>query len=262
MNPTQRLKYAALPFAALCLAPFACLAQGSPTPEQTYEIVTETIKPGMTAKFVQGVKAVDDYARSHGDPVGTEAYEITDGPRNGQIVILVPFNWATADQPASYEAGLDSVATKNVEPYTSSIEFQLTDVLPQYGNLAPANSPPMKYYEVEQYVIKPDKIGEFLAALTQITAAEHKENPGSNPVSVFEMRSGGNPYEITVAIGHSSIADFAKPGKSVFEALRGAYGDDAAIAIYRSAEESIASEQNYIAQYRPDLSYVPNGPGQ
>lgn len=260
MNPTKLLTCAALPLATLCLTPLACLAQGSPG--HTYEVLTETIKPGMTAKFVQGVKAVDDYARSHADPVGTQAYGIVDGPNQGQIVVLVPFNWANEDQPASYEAGLSRVATQSVEPYTSSVVFQLADLLPQFGNPAPENSPPMKYYDVEQYVIKPDKMGSFLAAVAQITAAEHKENPGSNPVSIFAGRSGGNPNTITVAIGHPSIADFAKPGKSLFAALQGAYGDEAAIAIYRSAEEAVASEQDYIIEYRPDLSYVPSRQGQ
>ncbi len=195
-------------------------------------------------------------------PWGTQAYEVTDGPNQGQVVVLVPLNWGDQDHPASYQAGLGSVATKSVEPYTSSVVFQLVDLLPQLGNPGPANAQPMPYYEVEQYIIKPDKMGAFLAAVAQITAAERKENPGSNPVSIFAARSGGNANEITVSIGHPNMADFAKPGKSVFETLRLAYGDEAGIAIYRSAEEAVASEQDYIVRYRPDLSYIPNGQAQ
>lgn len=260
MNRAQLFKYTALPLAALCLAPLACLAQGSAP--QTFEVLTETIKSGMTTQVAQGIKAVDDYAQSHGDPVGTSAYEVVTGPNMGQIVILVPFDWATEDQTPSYAAGLNRVATQKVEPYLSNLVFQLADLLPQYGNPAPANSTPMKYYQVEQYVIKPDQMGAFLAAIADLTAAERKENPSSTPVSIFRGRSGGNPNEITIAIGHPSLADIAKGGKSTFEALREAYGDEAAIAIWNSAEKSIASEDDYLIQYRPDLSYVPSGHGQ
>jgi len=260
MNRSALLKSAALPLAALLLAPLACLAQGSA--EHTYEVFTETIKPGMTAKVEQGIKAVDDYAQSHGDPVGSEAYQVVTGPNMGQLVILAAFDWATADQTPSYAAGLDRVVQQRVEPYLSNLVIQLSDLLPQYGSPAPAGSTPMKYYDVEQYVIKPDRMGAFLAAIAGLTGAEHKENPGSSPVYVYAPRSGGNANEITIAIGHSSIADFAKPGMSTFQALQKAYGDQVAIAIWNSAMKSIVSENDEIIEYRPDLSYVPSGQGQ
>lgn len=260
MKPLNRLKYAALPLCALGLVPLACLAQGSPEP--TYEVITETIKPGMTAKVEQGIKAVDDYAQSHGDRVGSQAFQVVTGPNMGQLIILAAFNWATADQTPSYEAGLDRVVTQRVAPYLSNLVFGLTDVLPQLGNPPPAGSPPMKYYEVDQLVIEPARMSAFLTAIASVSAAERKENPSTNPVIVYRTRSGGNPNEITFAFGHPSLADFAKPGISVLAALQKARGDDAASVINRSLSEAIASEQTFIVEYRPDLSYTPSGQGQ
>lgn len=259
MSPTQLLKRAALPVAAMCLAPLACLAQGSRS--NTYQIIAITPKPGMTAKFEQGVKAVNAYAHSHGDTVGNEAYEVDDGPDEGQIIFLVPFRWADQDHPPSYAAGLSREVAKDVEPYSSSIQVSLSDVLPQLSNPGPANGPQMKYFEVIQYVIKPGSMGDFLAALRQISTAEHQKNPGSNPYYVYAERSGGNGGAITIAVGHPSFADFARAGKTPFDALDEAYGQQS-IAIWQSAGRAIASEQNEIIEYRPDLSYIPSGQGQ
>ena len=175
---------------------------------------------------------------------------------------MAAFDWATADQTPSYEAGLQRVVGQRVAPYLSNLVFGLTDVLPQLGNPPPAGSTPMKYYEIDQLVIKPAHMSAFLTAIASISAAERKENPSTNPAIVYQTRSGGNPNEITFAFGHPSLADFAKPGMSVLEALQKARGDDAATVITRSLAEAIASEQTFIVEYRPDLSYVPSGKGQ
>jgi hypothetical protein len=259
MNRSTFLKSATLPLAALLLVPVVCLAQGSS--EHTYEVITETIKPGMTAKVEQGIKAVDDYAQSHGDPVGSQAFQVVTGPNMGQLFILAAFDWATADQTPSYEAGLQRVVNERVTPYLSNLEFGLTDVLTQLGNPPPAASTPMKYYEIDQLAIKPAHMSAFLTAVASISAAERTENPSTSPVIVYQTRSGGNPNEIIIAFGHPSLADFAKPGMSVLEVLQKARGDDAATVITRSLADSIASEQTYIVEFRPDLSYVPSGQG-
>ncbi|MGH8150160.1 MAG: hypothetical protein ACRETB_09350 [Steroidobacteraceae bacterium] len=255
MSPTRLFKSAALPLAAMCLAPLACLAQG--TAGNTSEVITITPKPGMTAKFEQGAKAVNAYAHSHGDPVGNEAFEVRDGPDDGQVIFLQRFNWASEDHPPSYAAGLSREVGKDVAPYVS-VRIGLNDLAVGLSKPAAANAPPMKYYEVIHYDIKPGRMGDFLAALRQIGAAEHAKNPGSNPYYVYLERSGGNGNEVTVAVGHPSFADFARTGKSPFDALVETYGEQS-VSIWRSAVRAIASEQNSIIEYRPDLSYIPSG---
>jgi hypothetical protein len=261
MSSTKPIKSAAITFGVMCLVPLACFAQGSPG--NTIEVVSQMPKPGMTAKFEQGVKEVDAYAQSHGDTTGTQSFEVRTGPDAGEIDILVPFNWADQDHPPSYMAGVNSTAVKSVEPYTSYVRFSLMDLLPNLGSPAPASAPPTKYFEVIDFVIKPGRMGAFLAAVRQITDAEHTKNPQpTSPVYIYAERSGGDANAITVAIGHPSMADFARPGKSIPEVLREAYGEDEATVIWEAFENSIASEHNFIAQFRPDLSLTPNGQGQ
>lgn len=260
MNPTKLLKSTVIPLAAMCLAPLACLAQASPG--TTYLVITETPKSDMTAKFEQGVKDVDAYARSHGDTTGSGAFYVVTGPQRGTLVILSPFQWAQQDRPASYEAGLDSVITKNVLPYLASpYGLSFVQVLPNIGNPGPANATPEKYYEVITLRIKPGRMGDFLAAVSQISSAERKENPSSNPVIFYQLLFGGDANGITVAIGHPNLADFAPTGKSMDDVLREAYGGEVTSSIVSALDNSIASEENEIVEYRPDLSFTPGGQG-
>ncbi|MGH8150159.1 MAG: hypothetical protein ACRETB_09345 [Steroidobacteraceae bacterium] len=258
MRPTTLLKYAVLPLAAMCLAPLACLAQGSA--ESTIEVLTEQPKPGMTAKFEEGVKAVDTYAQSHGDTAGTDAFEVIDGPDEGQIAVLLDFNWADQDRTPSYGAGLDRVAVQKVEPYLAWGHVTLWDLLPALSNLPPANAPAAKYYERVNLVIKPSRMGDFLTAVRQIAAVSRKGNGGPHPgyFQVYVERSGGNADAVIIAIPHVSMASFAQGGDSPFEMLRKAYGEQS-VAIWSSLERAIASEQDDIVRYRPDLSFIPSG---
>lgn len=260
MRSINLMRFAAIPFAAMCLAPLACFAQGSPG--NTTGVLSQMPKPGMTAKFEQGVKEVVAYAQSHGDITGWQAFEVQTGPDAGEVDILLPFNWADQDHPPSYVAGIDSTADKNVTPYSSYARWSLMDLLPNLGSPAAASAPQMKYFEVIDFVIKPGRMEAFLAAVRQISDAERTKNSqDTNPVYIYAERSGGDANGITVAIGHPSMADFARPGKSITQVLREAYGEDEAMVIWESFENSIASEHNFIVQFRPDLSFTPSGKG-
>jgi hypothetical protein len=253
MRPTTLLKYVLLPLAATCLAPLACLAQGSP--ETTIEVLTEMPKPGMTAKFEEGVKAVDAYAQSHGDTAGTAALEVIDGPNAGQINILLDFNWADEDRTPSYAAGLGRVAVQKVEPYLAWDHAMLWDLLPALSHMPPANSPTAKYYERINLVIKPSAMGDFMAGLRQLASTAKADTAY---YEVYVERSGGNADAVVIAIPHTSMADFARSGDSPFERLRKAYGEQS-VAIWSSVQRAVASEQDDIVRYRPDLSFIPSG---
>jgi hypothetical protein len=251
------MKPLAISLAALCFAPLACLAQGSQG--TLYEVVTAVVKPGMTAKFEQGLKQVNAYAQSHGDTTGTASFEVMFGPNEGNIIILIPFKWENLDHPPDYEAGLGQAINKDVEPYLSSAHTSLARAMPNLGNPPAANAAPEKCYEVIQVEVKPGSMDDFMAAVAQITEAEHKANSQPNPVIVYEEEAGGDAYEVTVAIGHPDFADFGRPGKSNFEALSAAFGVPAARSTMSALYGSIASEQNFIVRYRPDLSFTPGG---
>jgi hypothetical protein len=255
MNFIKPLHVAAIPLAALCLAPLSCLAQGNQG--SLVEVYTLVVKPGMTAKFEQGMKQVAAYAQSHGDTTGWSAFEIMYGANVGNIDILVPFKWENVDSPPSYETGLGQAITKNVDPYLASFRSSLMRQLPNLGNPAAANSG-QKFWEVIDVRIRPGKADDFLAAVGQLSEAEKKFNAGPNPVEIFETVAGGDADDVTVAIGHPSFADFGHQGKSNIEVLTQAYGAPAALSIENSLSNTIASEQVTIARYRPDLSLTTN----
>ncbi len=257
MNAIRPLKFAAIPLAALCLAPLSALAQNNQG--SLVEVVTLVVKPGMTAKFEQGMKQLAAYAQSHGDTTGWSAYETMYGPDEGNIDVLVPFKWEDVDNPPSYEAGFGPVIAKDVEPYLSSSHSQLVRLMPNLGSPAAANSTPSKFWEVIDVRIKPGKADDFLATVGQLSEAEKKFNPSPNPVEIFETVAGGDADDVTVAIGHPSFADFGHEGKSNIEVLTQAYGAPAALSIENALSNTIASEQVTIVRYRPDLSLTASG---
>ena len=261
MCSIKKLKSAPISLAAaLCLAPLSCLAQADRG--AVYEVVTVVAKPGMSAKAEQGIKQVNAYAQSHGDTTGTAAFEVMFGPNEGNIIILIPFKWEDVDHPPGYEAGLQESIAKNVDPYVVSAHSTLVRLMPNLGNPGQANAPPQKYYQVLDLKVKPGKADDFIAAVTQLSAAEQKFNPQPNPVLLYEEVAGGNADDVVVAIGHPNFADIGKPGKSNAEVLTAAYGAPAARSIMNSLDSTIASEENYIVAYRPDLSFTPGGQGQ
>jgi hypothetical protein len=260
MNLMKLLKSAAIPLAALSLAPLSCLAQSDQG--TVFEVVSLVLKPGMTAKFEQGMKQVSAYAQSHGDTTGATAFQVMFGPNDGNIVFLIPFKWENVDHPPSYEAGLGQVISKNIDPYVSSSHTSLIRLMPKLGNPAQANGTPEKFYEVLDLKIKPGRGADFIAAVTQLTEAEQKYNPGPGPVEVYEEVSGGDADDVTVAIGHPNFADFGKPEKSDTEVLTQAFGAAAARSIINELESTIVSEENFFVRYRPDISYIPSGQGQ
>jgi len=259
MNFIKPLKFAAIPLASLCLAPLACFAQGNQG--ELVEVVTVVAKPGMSAKVEQGIKQVNAYAQSHGDTTGTSAFEVMFGPNEGNIIILIPFKWESVDNPPSYEAGLDATIEKVIDPYVVSAHSTLVRQMPKLGNPGSGNAPE-KYYEVLELRTRPGRSADFMAGVTQLSAAEQKFNQQPNPVLIYEEVAGGNADDIVVAIGHPTFADFGTPGKSNTEVLTAAYGGAAARSIIDTLENSIASEENYIVAYRPDLSLTPAGQGK
>lgn len=260
MTSIKPFKCAAIPFAALCLAPLSCLAQSDQG--NVFEVVTLVAKPGMTAKFEQGLKQVYAYAQSHGDTNTVSAFEVMYGPDDGNVVLLIPFKWDSVDHPPSYEAGIGPVIAKNIDPYVSSAHTSLMRILPKLGNPPPANAAPQKFYEVITVRIKPGKGDDFLAAVGQLSTAEEKYNPGPNPVEIFETVAGGDADEVVVAIGHPNFADIGHQGKSNMEVLTQAYGGPVALAIENLLSSAIAHEEVTIDRYRADLSYTPSGGGQ
>jgi hypothetical protein len=252
MKSIKLAKSASIPLIALCCAPLACIAQSDQG--TVYEVVTVVVKPGMTAKFEQGMKELDAYARSHGDTTGWSSFEIMYGPEDGNIDILVPFKWENQDNPPSYEAGLQEAINKNVRPYASSSHTELVRELPNLGNHPASSGPPKKYYEVIDLKIKPGRMNDFMAAVGQLSTAEQKFNPGPNPVEIYTTVAGGDANEVTVAIGHPTFADIGQQGKSDIEVLTSAYGGQAASSIMHELEDTIATEEVTIARYRPELS--------
>lgn len=260
MNAIKLLEFAVISLAALCLAPLACLAQGSQ--ENLYEVVSVVVKPGMTAKFEEGIKEVHAYSEKHGNTTGNEAFQVMYGPAGGEIDILIPFEWANEDNPPSYAAGIRRAIEEDVQPYVSSVHMRLVRGLPDVGNPPAANAPPENYYEVINLVIKPARMNDFMAAVEQLSAAERKFNRQSNPVLIYTTVAGGDANHVTVAVGHPNFADFGRQEKSNVEVLTEAYGAQAASAIMDSLEDSVASEDVTIVRYRPDLSYMPSGQGR
>lgn len=263
MNYTKLLQSAALPLAALCLAPLTCLAQGNSP--QLFDVTTLVIKPGMTAKFEQGAKDALAYLQSHGATNRTAAFEVRTGPQAGTIVILSPFHWDQFDHPPAYEAGFGQLIDNKVAPYLSSLQgAHIIETVPELSGPAQPNAAPEKWYAVVTIEIRPGKMNDFLAAAQVLGAAHTKAgDPSPSPNSFLVYRNvSGDSNEVILAVGRPSAADFGRPrGKSNLQVLQQVFGS-AGTSIERAVTDSIESENIAFDEYRPDLSFIPSGQGQ
>jgi hypothetical protein len=244
-------------FAALCLMPLTASAQS--TQSTMVSVYSSVAKPGMTAKLEEGLKTVEAYLKGQGSPDSISTFQVVDGPQMGAYVSLIPFSWAQQDTPVPYAAELQRQIDKNIAPYQASLVRSLAQIATNLGTVPPANSPPLKYYQVIYLDIKPGSMNDFTTAVTQITAAEHKQNPSTTPVYIYFEVSGGDANRVTVAIGHPTWADFGTAGKSIDQVLHEYYGDQVASSVGRLFDGAIAHEENFVVAYRPDLSYIPSG---
>jgi hypothetical protein len=126
------------------------------------------------------------------------------------------------------------------------------------ADLSAAKEPatPSKYMVVTHYNVKPEHIDHFVATIKKINTGLKKVNYPASTSRWYQLSNGGDGPRYALVTERASYADMAPPEKSMTAALDEAYGAGQGDAIVNELRTCFTSTRSYMAQYRPELSYV------
>jgi hypothetical protein len=212
------------------------------------------IKPGMEAKFEEGLKRHNDFHRKHADTMALITFQIQSGPDTGAYVRFAGGrHWQDFDAEEAMAKEDQADTAVNTDPYIASTTTRyyrsLTDVSrPQSAAAA--------MYAIAFYRVKPGKTDDFMRAIGKINEAIGKTQW---PVhySWFALANGGDGPEFVLSMPRDKWADFNPPEKTFDKMLEEAFGRSEAESIMDTYDHAISSVSSQIVVYRADLSYLP-----
>jgi hypothetical protein len=212
------------------------------------------VKPGMEAKFEEGLKRHNDFHRRLGDPMALSTCQVESGPNTGAYVrIAGERHWKDFDAEAA-NAKADAADTAvNTDPYIASAETLYYRLLPDVSRMRES---PAAMYAIAFYHVKFGKTDDFVRAIGKISEGIGKTQW---PVHYawFALVNGGDAPEFVLSMPRDKWADFAPPEKPFDKMLEEAYGRSEAESILETFDHSVSGVSSEIIGCRADLSYAP-----
>ena len=215
-------------------------------------------KSGMAKQFEEGRKRHMEWHRKQNDSWRWETWQIETGMNTGSYYSTT-FGHSFADFD-TWEAKLGAADTAdsaaNLAPYlTDSGDNGFWMVLTDMSR-PPDASAPLKLAEVNHFMLKPGKEGDFSDAAKKITDAITKTNWPVHYIW-YQLVDGGEQPHYVLLIFMNGWADLAEPDPPFRAMLEKAMGRHDAEAIMHSIDQSIQREWTETIRFRPDLSYIP-----
>lgn len=207
------------------------------------------------AAFEAGLKAHNDFHRSHDDPSAIHTFEIITGKNAGRYMrASFGHTYADFDAEAAMMAEDAADSAQHLEPYVTHVEPALYRFLPEISRLPEGGISPLA--RVLVFEVTWGRADEFLGAIAKIHAAIGElDEPGA--YIWYELVDGGSVPTFVASLPRENWAGFAgfEP-EDVGKAVMARYGADGA-SVFEAMESSVESEVRYTIAYRADLSYVP-----
>ena len=233
----------------------AALAWPLAAEESITRVVVWKVKPGMEAKFEEGLKRHNSFHARQGDPMASVTYVVQSGPETGSYVrIAGNRTWADFDTEAKMEKADQADSAVNTDPYIQSAMPVFYRSLPDVSRVKEGG--PSAMYAVNFYRVKFGMADDFTRAITRIHEAIGKTQW---PVHYawYALVNGGEMPEFVLSLPREKWADFASPEKPFTKMLEEAFGRSEADSILSAFEKSVAGVSSQIVGLRSDLSYVP-----
>ena len=221
---------------------------------QVTRVTVWKAKPGMEAKFEEGLKRHNEFHRKLGDPMALLTAQVSSGPNTGAYVRLASNrHWEDFDtEEKGMQADMADTAV-NTDPYiasaTNAYYRLLTDVSrPQDSGAA--------MYALVFYQVKFGKVDDFMLAVRKYHEAIGK---AQWPVHYawFSLINGGDGPQFVLSLPRDKWADFNPPEKPFDKMLEETMGRAEAESINEMFDHAVSGVSTEIITTRTDLSYVP-----
>jgi hypothetical protein len=213
------------------------------------------VKPGMEAKFEEGLKRHNAFHRKRGDSMPFTTFLIQSGPLTGSYLrVAGNRHWQDFDAEAAIAKADEADSAVNTDPYIESSRSMYFRFLPDVSRIK-AGAPPAMF-AINFYRLKFGKTDDFTRAITKFHEAIGKTQW---PVHYgwFALVNGGEGPEFVLSLPRDKWADFNPPEKPFGKMLEEAFGRAEADSIRDTFQNAVAGLSTEIIEYLPDLSYIP-----
>lgn len=184
-------------------------------------------------------------------------WEIITGPEMGSYLMGTPGHaWKDFDGRGKLDAEDKTDATANVNPVTEATRSSFWVYRPDLS-LSPEGKEPAKYTQVIHFYVKAEGVGAFTDAIRKINEGLKKTNAAMGNTRWYVMANGDDGPLFALVQERNTWAEFEGPEKSLDELMADAFGKEVTESLMKSARSSYWHTRSFIAQYRPELSSVP-----
>jgi hypothetical protein len=222
------------------------------------QIVTNKVKPGMTAQYEAARKKHMAWHKSQNDTWPWAVWAIQSGENTGNYIVgSCGHPWKDFQGRDKFddadEANIAITVGPTLDKQTVAYYVLRTDLVPAL----PDTATPPAFLQITHFYVKPEGISDFTDGVRKVTAAMAKTNYSSGTRSQwYSLANGGKGPEFVLVTERKSIADMEAPAKSLDEMMKDAYGDQGA-TIMTALRKAYYYSESELLQFRSDLGYMP-----
>jgi len=216
-------------------------------------------KNGMVEQYQNGRKQKAAWHKQQNDPLPLYVFETLTGDDTGTYVVgRFGQHWADFDKPAIPDEADIAEFQKVIGNFVDTVTARYYEYMPKVSNPT-GDKMPSKFAQIITFYVRYGKGSDFRSAITRVHDAGEKTKWPIN-YEWYELANGGPTGVYVLAIPHNKWADFEdKPDVKPFrDMLKDAFGQAEADSIVDRIDNSVEKETSGIAQFHPELSYIPS----
>ena len=248
------MKKMSLLWAGVLLAGAAvCYAQAAP--ESVCEVNVTKVKQGTGKQFEDARKQHNQFHAGEKDKVPIFVWTMLTGPSTGDyLTVSCGMQWKDLDHPEDFDKrhGEDLAKTLQASGGSTTTSYYI-----YRGDLSTGQEggSVAKMMTITHYFVKPGGIEAFLDGLKRVKAGVEKTKYAGKPFRWYQLVNGGEGPHYVVVTDRAAWSDMQPPTQTLTEMMKQANGaDDKTVQTIR---ESIDHTMSEMAEYRADLSYLP-----
>jgi hypothetical protein len=224
-------------------------------PEHVCEVNVSAPNHGAAKLFEEARKTHNKFHVAEKDKTPILVWDLTTGPNSGDyLTVSCGMTWKDMDGHDDFDKRDAADRAKTMAP---AVGTNQQSYYIYRGDLSTGKEGEniAKRMTIVHYFLKPSGIVQFTDSVKRINAAIGQTNYPSKPTRWYQLVNGGTGPHYVAVTDRNSWADMQPPEQQMSEMIKQAYGaDDKTLQSVRDAVDHTVSE---MADYRPDLSYVP-----